>query len=230
MQISPMIRYYVRRLLAEHPAILSYGGCDRSPNKIDEEELERHINLDHFTYPQLNQLEFLIQLHQKIKANEPHQTYQLQHIEKRIFDLLGLHLRVSQDAITELLSFFEQLASTDNKRPVPAANQEATTLPEYYELFQRITETAVRYLGKMIVTNYWLLTRPRDSSLAPIQVEQFHNRNFLPPERLLTNQEAKTLKQWIHNFIQHCSRVLPTFPHLLLEVGIPSYLLYDLVH
>ncbi|AHB88034.1 hypothetical protein NK55_03455 [Thermosynechococcus sp. NK55a] len=231
MQISPMIRYYVRRLLAEHPAILSYGGCDRSPRKINnEEDLDRYINFNHLTYPQLNQLEFLINLHQKIKANDPHQTLQLQHIEQRIFDLVGLDLPVSQNAITELLSFFSELANTDNKRPAPPANQEATTLSEYYELFRRITEVAVRYLGKMIVTNYWLLTRPRESWLAKIQVEQFHNRDFRPCDQLLTNQEAETLKQWIHNFIQHCCPVLPILPRLLLEAGIPCYLFYDLVH
>ncbi|URR35847.1 hypothetical protein NBE99_01575 [Thermosynechococcus sp. HN-54] len=229
MNISPVSRYYLRRLVAEHPAIQSYVSRDHHAGGIEEEYLERYINLDHLTYPQLNQLEFLIELHQKIKVNEPHQTQQLQHIEQRIFDLMGLELPVSYNAVAELMSFFSGLAKTEQRPPVSSSNHEATTLADYYEYCRRITEVAVRYLGKMIVTNYWLLTRPRESWLAQIQVEKFHNRDFTPHDQLLTNHEAETLQRWIHDFIQHCCRVLPTLPRLLLAAGVPSHLLYDLV-
>lgn len=230
MNISPVTRYYVRRLLAEHPAIQSHIANHHQPWRNEEEYLERYINLDHLTYPQLNQLEFLIELHQKIKVNEPYQSHQLQHIEQRIFDLIGIDLPVSHHALADLMSFFNQVTETEDQSPVPPANHEATTLADYYEYCQRITEVAGRYLGKMIVTNYWLLTQPRESWLVHIQVEQFHNRNFTPYDQLLTNHEAETLQRWIHDFIQHCCRVLPTLPRLLLAAGVPSHLLYGLVH
>lgn len=229
MNISPVTRYYVRRLLAEHPAIQSYVSCDTHPLGIEEEYLERYIHLDHLTYPQLNQLEFLIELHQKIKLNEPHQTHQLQHIEQKIFDLIGIELPVSHNALADLMSFFSQVAKTQEQIPRPTVNHEPANLADYYEYFRRITEVTVRYLGKMIVTNYWLLTRPHEGWLAKIQVEQFHNPNFKPQDQLLTNHEAETLQQWIHDFIQHCCRVLPALPRLLLAAGVPSHLLYDLV-
>ncbi|AXY67325.1 hypothetical protein D3A95_01565 [Thermosynechococcus sichuanensis E542] len=229
MNISPVTRYYVRRLLAEHPAIQPYVSRDTHPLSIEEEYLERYINLDHLTYPQLNQLEFLIELHQKIKVNEPHQTHQLQHIEQKIFDLIGIKLPVSHNALADLMSFFSQLVEPKEVPASPSFSHEATTLSEYYQYFQKITEVSTRYLGKMIVTNYWLLTRPHESWLTKIQVEQFHNPNFKPQDQLLTNHEAETLQQWIHNFIQHCCRVLPTLPRLLLAAGVPSPLLYDLV-
>ncbi len=229
MNISPVTRYYVRRLLAEHPAVRSYVANAQNPLGVEEEYLERYIHLDHLTYPQLNQLEFLIELHQKIKVNEPQQSHQLQHIEQKIFDLIGIELPVSQNAVADLMSFFSQLVEPKDVPPPPSVSHEATTLSEYYHYFQRITEVTVRYLGKMIVTNYWLLTRPRESWLAKIQVEQFHNRNFTPQDQLLTNHEAETLQRWIYAFIQHCCRVLPTLPRLLLAAGVPSHLLYDLV-
>lgn len=229
MNISPVTRYYVRRLLAEHPAIQSYVTPDTHPLGINEEYLERYISLDHLTYPQLNQLEFLIELHQKIKVNEPHQTHQLQELEQKIFDLIGIELPVSHNALADLMSFFSQIAETQEQIPAPTVNHESTNLADYYEYCRRITEVTVRYLGKMIVTNYWLLTRPRESWLAKIQVEHFHNRNFTPPDQLLTNNEVETLQRWIHHFIEHCCRVLPTLPRLLLAAGVPSHLLYDLV-
>lgn len=153
----------------------------------------------------------------------------MQHIEQKIFDLIGIDLPVSHNAVADLMSFFSQLVEPKDISSLPSSTHQATTLAEYYQYFQRITEVTVRYLGKMIVTNYWLLTRPRESWLAKIQVEQFHNRNFTPHDQLLTNHEAETLQQWIHAFIQHCCRVLPTLPRLLLAAGVPSHLLYDLV-
>ncbi len=229
MNISPVTRYYVRRLLAEHPAIQSYVSRDTHPLGIEEEYLERYIHLDHLTYPQLNQLEFLIELHQKIKLNEPHQTHQLQQIEQKIFDLIGIELPVSHNALADLMSFFSQVAKTQEQISTPTVSHESVNLADYYEYCRRITEVAVHYLGKRIVTNYWLLTQPRESWLAKIQVDQFHNRNFTPHDQLLTNHEAETLQQWIHDFIQHCCPVLPTLPRLLLAAGVPSHLLYDLV-
>ncbi|MFN3679534.1 hypothetical protein [Thermosynechococcus sp.] len=229
MNISPFTRYYLRHLLAEHPTIQSYVSRDTHPLSIKEEYLERYMNLDHLTYPQLNQLKFLIELHQKIKVNEPHQTHQLQHIEQKIFDLIGIKLPVSHNALADLMSFFSQLVEPKEVPASPSFSHKATTLSEYYQYFQKITEVSTRYLGKMIVTNYWLLTRPNEGWLAKIQVEQFHNPNFKPQDQLLTNHEAEILQQWIHDFIQHCCRVLPILPRLLLAAGVPSHLLYDLV-
>lgn len=202
---------------------------DTHPLGIEEEYLERYIHLNHLTYPQINELEFLIELHQKIKANEPHQTHQLQQIEQKIFDLIGIKLPVSYNTLTDLMSFFSQVAKTQEQIPTPTVSHESVNLADYYEYCRRITEVAVHYLGKRIVTNYWLLTQPRESWLAKIQVDQFHNRNFMPHDQLLTNHEAETLQRWIRDFIQHCCRVLPALPHLLLAAGVPSHLLYELI-
>ncbi|MFN4066804.1 MAG: hypothetical protein ACK4K5_06245 [Thermosynechococcus sp.] len=54
MSISPVTRYYLRRLLAEHPAIQSYVNRDTHPLGIEEEYLECYIHLDHLTYPQIS--------------------------------------------------------------------------------------------------------------------------------------------------------------------------------
>ncbi|WNC86285.1 hypothetical protein RHP47_10615 [Thermosynechococcus sp. QKsg1] len=229
MNFSPVTRYKLRNLLAEHPAVQFHRGNDSN----GQEYLDRYINLDNLTYPQLNKLEFLIELHEKIKQSEPNQTLQLQYIEQKIFDLIGLQLPVSANTLAVLTSFFSQFAQTKetkNRPPLASANPEALTLADYYGYCQQITEVAARYLGKMIVTNYWLLTRPRESWLAQIQVEQFHNRQFTATDRLLTNHEAETLQQWIHDFIQHCCRILPDLPQILLAARVPSHLLCSLVH
>ncbi|MFN4269546.1 MAG: hypothetical protein ACK4HN_03550 [Thermosynechococcus sp.] len=134
MDISPAARHYVRRLLVEHPAIRSYINRDTHPLGMKEEYLERYIHLEHLTYPQLNQLEFIIELHQKIRINEPHQTHQLQRLEQKIFDLLGIELPIaphSYNTIENSPSSCDWLIKPQND----PSRHEAATLSEYYHYF-----------------------------------------------------------------------------------------------
>ncbi|WP_448514314.1 hypothetical protein [Parathermosynechococcus lividus] len=240
MNVSPTIRYYVRRLLAAHPAVQSRLQ-DQPPTTMEslEDRLERYINLDYLTYSQLNELEFLINLHQKIKTNEPHHTQHLKNIERKIFNLVGVDLSassVSPDAVAELASFFSDREETESPAATVSAPTNAVTLRQYGQYFQLVTSITARYLGKMIVNNYWLLTRPRQGWLSQLRVDTFWDvNNFLQnlptahTETPLSEAEVETLDQWIHGFIRHACRVLPTLPRLLLAAGMPSHLLYDLV-
>ncbi len=237
MNVSPITRYYVRRLLAEHPVVQSQLRDHSQPwSGSPEDYLEHYIKLDYLTYPQLNELEFLIELHQKIKVNEPHRTQQLKNIERKIFKLVSVDLPISADAVADLVSFFSQLEDTETLSPTMAPSAKVATLRQYSLYFQLVTDVTARYLGRMIVNNYWLLSRPRDGWLSQINVEQVSATvdlsRFLPTARLdlpLSRVEVESLDQWIHGFIRHACRVLPTLPRLLLAAGIPGELLYDLV-
>ncbi|MCH9056100.1 hypothetical protein L5220_09350 [Synechococcus sp. PCC 6716] len=240
MNVSPTVRYYVRRLLAAHPAVQSRLQ-EQPPTTMEslEDHLESYVNLDYLTYPQLNELEFLIELHQKIKANEPHHTQYLKNIERKIFNLVGVDLSassVSPDAVAELASFFSDREETESPAATLSAPTNAVTLRQYGQYFQLVTSITARYLGKMIVNNYWLLTRPRQGWLSQLRVDTFWDvNNFLQnlpiarTEMPLSEAEVETLDQWIHGFIRYACRVLPTLPRLLLAAGMPSHLLYDLV-
>jgi len=240
MNVSPTVRYYVRRLLAAHPAVQSRLQ-EQPPTTMEslEDRLESYVNLDYLTYPQLNELEFLVELHQKIKVNEPHHTQHLKNIERKIFNLVGVDLSalsVSPDVVAELASFFSDREETESPAATISAPTEALTLRQYGQYFQLVTKITARYLGKMIVNNYWLLTRPQQGWLSQLRVDMFWDINnllqSLPTARTempLSEAEVETLDQWIHGFIRHACRVLPTLPRLLLAAGMPSHLLYDLV-
>ncbi len=226
MNVSPTIRYYVRRLLAEHPAVESLVRDQAQPfAKQPEELLDRYIKLDYLTYPQLNELEFLIELYQKIKVNEPEKVQQLKTIEKKIFQLVASDLPVADDTVAELATFFSH--SEETPKPTTVTPTNASTLRQYAQYLQRITEVTERYLGKMIVRNYWLLTRPKEPWLSRLNLEQ--GFQGLSGDRPLGTPQVEALEQWIHAFVRHASRVLPSLPQLLLAAGIPAELLYDLV-
>lgn len=224
MSISPLARYYLRKLLLAQPALQGKGS---NYGNNWEENADAYLKLEHLTDPQINELEFLVKLHQKVKNSEPFQTEQLKKIEDRIFELLGIQLPVSKNALTEMMVFFSQVASAGEGVNSSAKTDEATTLGEYYQYFQTITAVASRYLGKMIVKNYWLATRPQQSWLTQISVEQFQKTNspLHSSNQPLTPQQQKILQQWICQFIRQCSRVLPILPQLLLEAGVPPSLL-----
>ncbi|WP_299042089.1 hypothetical protein [uncultured Thermosynechococcus sp.] len=233
MSISPFARYYLRKLLLAQPALQDKG---RNCRNNGEESADAYLKLEHLTHPQINELEFLAELHQKLKNSEPSQSEQLQKIEDRIFELLGIQLPVSNNALTEMMAFFSQVANTqegvDSSTKISTKTNKATTLEEYYRYFQTITAVAGRYLGKMIVKNYWLATRPQQSWLAQISVEQFQKPDSLlhSSNQQLTPQQQKILQEWICQFIRQCSRILPILPQLLLAAGVPPYLLCHLVN
>ncbi|MFN4280226.1 hypothetical protein [Thermosynechococcus sp.] len=226
--ISPLTRYYLRQLLKAQPALQSKLAKCREQQE-EYECLESYLNRSRLRTEQVNELEVLVRLHQKLKEVEPEQSAQLQEIETRILELLGIELPLSKGALTQMMTFFNGLA-TPRQAASPTTTQEATTLGEYYRIFQKITSVAACYLGKMIVRNYWLATRPPQSWLAQISVEQFYGSE-LPPkskDQRLTSEQQKTLQGWIERFIRQGCQVLPVLPQLLLDAGVPASLLSNL--
>jgi len=235
MNVSPATRYYVRRLLAAHPTVQAHLRDHHQPwLGSTEDQVERYIKLDYLTYPQLNELEFLIELHRKIKLNAPQQTHYLKTIEQKIFRLVAHDLPLATDAVTQLTAIFSD--GEDPPSLTTVASTTPITLRQYAQYIHEITKVTERYLGKMIVRNYWLLTRPKDGWLSQIRLEQCSADTDLGQclspmyaDRPLSERQIETLQRWIHEFIRHACRVLPTLPRLLLAAGIPSELLYDLV-
>ncbi|AFY59733.1 hypothetical protein [Synechococcus sp. PCC 6312] len=148
---------------------------------------------------QQQQLATLVNIHQDLQKNRQAIT-SLQNLESQILGLLQIQ---KKSAIKELL-------------PTQA------DLETWLGTFNEATLVAQRYLGKVIVRNYWRGAKPISAWLADFEVGDSgyitYKPSFAPGQHshLHPDQESY-LKQWLANFINQCHRVLPKFPQMLMD-------------
>ncbi|BAY52603.1 hypothetical protein NIES2134_123250 [Thermostichus vulcanus NIES-2134] len=94
-------------------------------------------------------------------------------------------------------------------------------LQNYLPWFRQASQIVQNHLGRDLVRNYWLITRPNTSWLRTIRVETFYNEQVSAPDRYLNEEQQDLLQMWLEQFIFYCYRLLPTLPAEAMAAGIP---------
>jgi hypothetical protein len=200
MQLSPMSRYYVRRMLQqtwemvahEHPA-------DRRTTIDADQALETLLSGTQATTT-LAELERLAHLHQGLSTQERYREQMLK-IETQVASLLGLSI-------------------PGQTSEVETANQ--VSLEPLLEQSNQLGQYAQRFLGSHMVAGYWQATRPQADWLSDIQV--------LPSGKLQATRQGITLSQdqqeqyqsWVLSFTKRCRMVIRDFDQMLAEAGMSA--------
>lgn len=212
-----MTRYYIRRLLAERAESL---GLTVSGTESDSQAFADQLaRLGSLSATQLAEVNLLVRMHQTLSRNGQTYNRYLATLEQKLFALLGLREQ-SQDLTEITLPQLDEI-----KEPVA----KAITLAAVLEHFNKVSDIAQKYLGKMIVANYWRGTRPYSSWFADFAVTH-EGRVVCQPYQstrdvFLTEEQLEHLQGWLEAFIRHCQRVLPQFTKQLQKAGVPETLL-----
>lgn len=194
MPLSSSQIYYLRRWLQKqtNPLLLA------EINTLTTNDLLLLHRIKALPPSQQEQLATLVNIHEDLQKNRYAST-SIQNLESQIFALLQIQ---EPSGIQALLI-------------LPQAD-----LVIWLETLNRTARLAQRYLGKVIVRNYWCGSKPISAWLTDFEVgdsgyitykERSTRNNLLHPE-----QETQ-LKQWLAAFIQQCHHVLPKFSQMLME-------------
>lgn len=117
----------------------------------------------------------------------------------------------------EILSLIGLIPSKSTSAEPPSWGK----LQDYLPWFRKASQIVQHHLGRALVRNYWLITRPADPWLRTIRVEIFYKDGVQPRDRYLNEEQQDLLQRWLEQFILHCYRFVPTLPAEAIAVGIP---------
>ncbi|WP_460193288.1 hypothetical protein [Thermosynechococcus sp. FA-CM-4201] len=218
MSLTPMTRYYIRRLLAERAESL---GLTVSGTESDSQAFADQLaRLESLAATKLAEIDLIVRMHQTLSRNGQTYNSYLANLEQKLFALMGLGGQPREE-LTDIT--LPQLEETKG------AAAKVLTLAEVLEHFNKIGDIAQKYLGKMIVANYWRGTRPYSSWFADFTVtndgrvvcQSYQSTRDV----FLSEEQLEHLQGWLEAFIRQCQRVLPQFTKQLQKAGVPETVL-----
>ncbi|WJI25193.1 hypothetical protein MZ909_05790 [Thermosynechococcus sp. B0] len=218
MSLTPMTRYYIRRLLAKRAESL---GLTVSGTESDSQAFADQLaRLESLAATKLAEIDLIVRMHQTLSRNGQTYNSYLANLEQKLFALMGLGGQPREE-LTDIT--LPQLEETKG------AAAKALTLAEVLEHFNKIGDIAQKYLGKMIVANYWRGTRPYSSWFADFTVtndgrvvcQSYQSTRDV----FLSEEQLEHLQGWLEAFIRQCQRVLPQFTKQLQKAGVPETVL-----
>ncbi|QLL29799.1 hypothetical protein D3A95_03015 [Thermosynechococcus sichuanensis E542] len=218
MSLTPMTRYYIRRLLAERAESL---GLTVSGTESDSQAFADQLaRLESLAATKLAEIDLIVRMHQTLSRNGQTYNSYLANLEQKLFALMGLGGQPREELTDITLPQLEETKGTAAK---------LLTLAEVLEHFNKIGDIAQKYLGKMIVANYWRGTRPYSSWFADFTVtndgrvvcQSYQSTRDV----FLSEEQLEHLQGWLEAFIRQCQRVLPQFRKQLQKAGVPETVL-----
>ncbi len=204
MSLSTTETYYLRRWLQGFSRKnLAYR--DSITQLLETNLLEERVSA--LNLNQQQQLAKLMMIRKQLMNNQNTQT-SIKNLEVRILGLLQVK----------------------SKSTVEAFMPEHANVETWLGILNHISGLAQKYLGKIIVRNYWCGSKPISGWLAEFEVVdsgQIHYRyqsdTNLPLNQLLHPEQENHLRQWLKEFVRQCSQVLPRFSHMIVEAAGPGH-------
>ncbi|WP_448514815.1 hypothetical protein [Parathermosynechococcus lividus] len=222
MSLTPMTRYYIRRLLAERAELL---GLNVSATDTDSQGFADQLaRLESLATTKLAEIDLIVRMHQTLSRNGQTYNSYLANLENKLFALMGL-VPKNDDEVTEMTLPLQEMVSDADTH----AATKALTLAEVLEQFNNVGDVAQKYLGKMIVANYWRGTRPYSSWFADFSINNEGHvlcQSYQSTRDIyLTQEQLEHLEGWLVAFINQCQRILPQFTKQLQKSGVPATVL-----
>lgn len=221
MSLSPMTRYYIRRLLQQHAVALGIAPVSLpiTDDTDDSAFSEQLVRLESLASSTLAELDLVVRLHQSLSRHGSSYRAYLHNLEAKLFSLMGLTLN-SLPALEEpTLPLYFSGAVTSQP-------QASVSLADALQIMNQVSEIAKKYLGDMMTRNYWQTSRPHSSWFADYEVspsaEILYRHLRTPQEILLTPEQLDQLQAWLTAFVTQCQRVLPQFSRMLKKAGLEA--------
>lgn len=209
--LTPMTRHYILRLLNRGSDIFALAGqsLEKAVGKRENDILNR---LESLAPSELAAVEMIVRLHRSLShtlshsgEEDGHQKLQLKSLEEKLWRILGVDL--PSDSPQEIA----------RAQVLSAKEQPSLTMAQALNHLNRVSEVAQKYLGKIIVANYWRASRPSNSWFADFVVTDdgyitYHGS--LPAQQVVLNStQQQQLETWLVTFVDQCRRILPLFRH-----------------
>lgn len=133
---------------------------------------------------------------------------------------------------SELEPVESELAEVEPATPVPlqlvepptvfSATSQNANVKDVLAAINALSQLTSRYLGTMVVANYWKSTRPAADWLNHFQIERSGQMTFvvqIPSERLptLTSEQLQSLQAWVAAFVTRCSKIIRDFAKIVQQ-------------
>ncbi len=225
MKLSPLTRYYVRRLLQQNAVALGLA-TEAIPMTDDSEDsafFDQIIRLESLASTKLSELDLLVRLHQSLSRHGfAYQAY-IQNLEIKLFAVMGLTLERHSTGTGNIST--TQLAGLV---VLSGVNQPSVTLAEALEQLNQVSRVAKKFLGALIARNYWQSVRPYSSWFVEYEISDAAEISYgacTSQEVFLTPEQLAQLQAWLDSFVSRCQRVLPQFTRMLEKSGVAAQIL-----
>lgn len=202
-----MTRHYILRLLNRGSDIFALAGQSLE-KAVGDRENDILNRLESLAPSELAALEMIVRLHRSLAHSgeeDDHQKLQLKSLEEKLRRILGM----------DFLSESPQDIAQAQVRP--AKEQSSLTVAQALNHLNRVSELAQKYLGKIIVANYWRASRPSTSWFADFVVTDdgyiTYHGSLAAGKTLVNPTQQQQLEIWLVAFIDQCCRILPLFRH-----------------
>ncbi|MFN4066903.1 MAG: hypothetical protein ACK4K5_06755 [Thermosynechococcus sp.] len=209
--LTPMTRHYILRLLDRGSDIFALAGQSLEKAVGDRfqhagGERENHIlnRLESLAPSELAAVEMIVRLHRSLRHSseeERHQRLQLKSLEEKLWRILGM---ASPQDISRA-------------QVIPVKEQPSLTVAQALDHLNRVSELAQKYLGKVIVANYWRASRPSTSWFADFVVTDdgyiTYHGSLAAGKTVVNPTQQQQLETWLVSFVDQCRRILPFFRH-----------------
>jgi hypothetical protein len=203
-----MTRYYIRRLVQDQVVNLGLAatpltGTDTQNSRMIDEV----IDLDALTPTKAAEVDLLVRLHQSFSRLGLGHRSHVQHLESKLFGLLGLVYK------PETIPAAPELTALR-----PPHSQASITQAEALAYLNQVSQVAKKYLGDLIARNYWRSTRPSSNWFVDYEVSTKAELIYRGGDHgFLKDEQLAQLQAWLNAFIHQCQRVLPKFTAMLAK-------------
>lgn len=202
-----MTRHYILRLLNRGSDIFALAGQSLE-KAVGDRENDILNRLESLAPSELAALEMIVRLHRSLAHSgeeDDHQKLQLKSLEEKLRQILGMDFpsESPQDVPSE---------------PVIAVKEQPSlTVAQALDHLNRVSELAQKYLGKVIVANYWRASRPSTSWFADFVVTDdgyiTYHGSLAAGKTVVNPTQQQQLETWLVSFVDQCRRILPFFRH-----------------
>lgn len=221
MTITPMTRYYVRRLVQDQALALGLIAEPLTGTESQNSRLvEEFVDFAALSDTQVAELDLLVRLHQSFSQLGISYRGHREQLEQKLLALLGLvkPTENSQPSHPDIVALIDHYA---------AAN---FTLSQAVASLNQVSQVAKKYLGDLITRNYWQSSRPHSSWFVDYELTSNAEIQYRgADDYFLTPEQVDQLQAWLDAFIHQCQRVLPQFPKMLAKANV-SVTVADLVN
>lgn len=202
-----MTRHYILRLLNRGSDIFALAGQSLE-KAVGDRENDILNRLESLAPSELAALEMIVRLHRSLAhggEEDDHQKLQLKSLEEKLRRILGM----------DFLS--ESPQGVPSEPVIAVKEQPSLTVAQALDHLNRVSELAQKYLGKVIVANYWRASRPSTSWFADFVVTDdgyiTYHGSLTAGKTVVNPTQQQQLETWLVSFVDQCRRILPFFRH-----------------
>jgi EAL domain-containing protein (putative c-di-GMP-specific phosphodiesterase class I) len=242
-QLSPVSRYYVRKLLQQNLGVIqpSEGMTDpqdMTAGSLDvEQALDRLLGNGINTSEKVAELERLAYLHQGLSTQGNLYSDDVAELEAKVFSLLGIKkqppakpdpeanslLKIEIEPVVEAeppaIEDEPLLTEALPEVEAPAQPPVVITLESRLSVLNQLSQFGQKYLGGLLVVNYLQSARPSKPWMSQFQISRSGQITYAG-DQAFDVEEQQDIQEWMTRFIKDCNGVIRNFTQMVKQADI----------